>query len=260
MGAVLLYHYILNIIFSYFHEASPRSCGMINLNMARKFEFAVGEYYHVYNRGNDKRDIFLDSADKNRFVALLYLSNASNPFHFEDVKTAPLDFDRGERLVDLGAYCLMTNHFHLLLRERQEGGISRFMHSLGTGYTMYFNKRRQRRGSLFEGNFRATHAGEDQYLNYLFAYIHLNPVKMIQADWREVGLQDQLATKNFLDHYDYSSYKDYLGTVRVENKILTRETFPEYFSTAKDFDGFLSDWLTYADDDTHEASPRGRSR
>ncbi|MEA1929652.1 MAG: transposase [Patescibacteria group bacterium] len=222
--------------------------------MSRQIEFSVDEFYHLYNRGNDKRDIFLSSADRRRFTALLYLSNSCHSFHFEELKNAPFDFDRGAALVDIGAYCLMTNHYHLLVRERQENGISQFMHRLSTGYTMYFNKRWQRRGSLFEGRFRANHAGEDRYLHYLFAYIHLNPVKMIQADWRVIGLKDKASAKDFLGQYLYSSYQDCLGLKRESGKLLAREAFPDYFSESNEFDSFLSDWLNYHD---HEVEPRG---
>ena len=223
--------------------------------MSRKIEFSVDEYYHVYNRGTDKREIFMSSSDKDRFVALLYLANSNQPFHFSDIATAPFEFDRGERLVDIGAYCLMPNHFHLLLREFEEGGLSQFMHRLSTGYTMYFNKKNERSGSLFENRFRALHVGNDDYLRYLLAYIHLNPIKIFQPNWREIGLKNKSSAKKFLNNYQYSSYDDYVGRKRVEGIIINRDSFPEYFSEAKDFDGFLSDWM---DINSHEAEPRGK--
>ena len=89
-----------------------------------------------------------------------------------------LDLPRKETLVDIGAYCLMPNHFHLLIRETAEGNISRFMLKLQTGYPMYFNKKYQRTGALFEGKFKAKHITNDNHLKYLFAYLHLNPVKI----------------------------------------------------------------------------------
>lgn len=190
-------------------------------------------------------------------MVLLYLANATNPFHFSDIAKNPFDFNRGERLVDIGAYCFMPNHFHLLLKEFRENGLSQFMHRLSTGYTMYFNKRHERSGSLFENRFRARHVNDDDYLYYLFAYIHLNPVKTIQPNWRKIGLKNKWLVRDFLNNYPYSSYQDYIGLERRQQIILNRETFPEYFSKTKEFEDFLFYWLEYKDIyNAHEAEPR----
>lgn len=112
--------------------------------MNRKITFSVDEHYHIYNRGTDKRQIFLDHDDYDRFVKLLYLCNGTESIVFRDIPIGETyGFDRGETLVDIGAYCLMPNHFHLLLREKNEGGISLFMKKLSTGYSMYFNLKKQ---------------------------------------------------------------------------------------------------------------------
>jgi len=96
--------------------------------------------------------------------------------------------NRGEQLVNIVTYCLMSNHFHLLIYEKTEGGISKFMQKVTTAYTMYFNKSKQRTGALFQGKFKAKHASiNDNYLKYLVAYIHLNPIKLIDAQWKENG-------------------------------------------------------------------------
>src|SRR5674476_643636 len=153
--------------------------------MRRKFQFSIGEYYHIYNRGTDKRSIFLESNDYNRFVLILHLCNNKNPVDISNLIREGLSFTElmnievEERLVDIGTYCLMPNHFHLLLREQQENGISLFMKKLLTAYSMYFNKKHNRTGGLFEGPFLARHADTDEYLKYLFSYIHLNPIKII---------------------------------------------------------------------------------
>jgi len=214
--------------------------------------FAEGEYYHVYNRGNDKRTIFLDASDYSRFLALLYICNNTRIVHLSDYVGSSLhdilSLSRGEMIVDIGAYCLMPNHFHFLLREKKEGGISAFMQKLSTGYTMYFNKKHHRSGSLFEGVFKSKHVDIDEYLKYLFSYIHLNPVKIIDSEWKEKGLNDLQKTKEFLEKYEYSSYLDFIGKTRPENSILSRKEFPDYFETAKDFEDLLNDWLTYGED------------
>lgn len=214
--------------------------------MERKFKFSIDEFYHIYNRGNNKSVIFLNDSDRKRFLRLLYICNTSSPVVFKTIQGMPLDkIKREDTLVDIGAYCLMPNHFHLLLREKEEGGISRFLEKLLTGYSMYFNKRHGRTGKLFEGRSRAQHADTDEYLKYLFAYIHLNPLKIIDPEWKESGVTDHTKAKKYLAEYRFSSYPEYLGTDREEGKILAREAFPEYFSKPKDFDKFIGDWLSY---------------
>ncbi|MEK7538557.1 MAG: transposase [Patescibacteria group bacterium] len=214
--------------------------------MERKFKFAVEEFYHVYNRGNNKMPIFLSDKDHKRFQKLLYVCNGTKPVVFKTIQGLPLDkIDRGETLVDIGAYCLMPNHFHMLLREKNEGGISRFVEKLLTAYSMYFNKRNERTGRLFENSFRATHVDSDEYLKYLFAYIHLNPVKIIDPKWKENGIKNRSVAQEYLSAYSYSSYLDYLGQERSERHILNKQAFPEYFAQSQEFDSFISEWLNY---------------
>jgi len=217
--------------------------------MTRAFKFSPNEYYHLYNRGTEKREVFLDGADYRRFISLLYACNASKVIHLSDRQgstlTEILGVERGVPLVDIGVYCLMPNHFHLLVRERREGGISLFVQKLSTAYTMYFNKRYKRSGSLFQGRFKATHVNSDEYLKYLFAYIHLNPVKLIQKDWKERGVRNRAKVEVFLCGYRHSSYRDYVGETTQEGAILTRSAFPDYFSTKKVFKNFIDDWLNY---------------
>lgn len=190
--------------------------------------------------------IFLDVSDKKRFVKLIFACNSNKAVVLKTIQGRSLDeINRGETVVDIGAYCLMPNHFHLLLKEKTENGISDFMKKISTGYSMYFNKRYERTGGLFEGIFKATHVDNDEYLKYLFSYIHLNPVKIIEPSWKEFGIKDKNGTKAFLKEYAFSSYIDYLGTERIEKMILNKESFPEYFSTRKDFDNTINDWLSF---------------
>lgn len=216
--------------------------------MERKFVFSEGEYYHVYNRGVEKRNIFLDDKDHQRFMKLLYVANGEQPFVFRDIEDKAFgEIDRGKPIVAIGAYVLMPNHFHLLLKEIVEGGISMFMGKLLTGYSAYFNKRNKRTGSLFQGPYQAQHADQDEYLKYLFAYIHLNPVKLIEPKWKEEGIRNKVAAKKLLNRYEYSSYADYMRTTREENAILSMKEFPDYFLEHNEFVEFLEDWLSYKD-------------
>jgi len=148
-----------------------------------------------------------------------------------------LSLDRGESLVDIGAYCLMPNHFHLLLRQREEDGISRFMQKLVTGYTMYFNKKNERSGALFQGKFKSVHAHDDRYLKYVISYIHLNPARLL-------GEKSSLRAADFV-RYPYSSYLDHLGHERVQNKIIDKQCLPDYFSNTEALEQEMQEWLTY---------------
>ncbi|MDO8520863.1 MAG: transposase [bacterium] len=218
--------------------------------MFRKIIFSIGEYYHVYNRGVDKRNIFLTNNDRERFLRLLYLSNGKNPYVFRLVEGLPLhDIDVGEKIVAIGAYVLMPNHFHILVKEITEGGLSIFMEKFTTGYSMYFNKKNKRVGTLFQGRFKAEHVDRDEYLKYLFAYIHLNPVKLLEPKWKEEGIRESKKAQQYLRNFRYSSYQDYVGIDREEQLILSTKDFPEYFEKTADFKEYLMDWLEFSADE-----------
>ncbi|MDP3764232.1 MAG: transposase [bacterium] len=221
--------------------------------MQRKFTFSVGEYYHIYNRGVDKRTIFESTGEYRRFLMLLYLCNNNDRVDINELllegRSFPdiFDVNTGDDITALGAHVLMPNHFHLLARETVEGGLSKFMGKVSTGYSMYFNKRHDRSGSLFQGRFQAKHIERDEYLKYIFAYTHLNSIKLIEPNWKETGIKNKLAAQNFLNGYNYSSYLDYVGVQRLEQKIINKKAFPDYFDGVKDFDDFILDWLSYKD-------------
>jgi putative transposase len=216
----------------------------------RNVPFAEHEYYHIYNRGNSKQVIFREPDDYERFQALLYLSNSFERFVFREIDEDKRYFiDRGTVLVDIEAYCLMPNHFHILLTQKVDNGISLFMKKVSTGYSMYFNKKYERTGSLFEGAFKSQHADSDEYLKYLYSYIHLNPVKLIQPLWREEGVKNINHTFEYLRNYTYSSYPDIsIGETygnREEQKIIKSSLFTGYFSTPEEHQQELLSWLTY---------------
>ncbi|TSC61700.1 MAG: transposase [Parcubacteria group bacterium Athens0416_74] len=172
--------------------------------------FAEETWYHCYNRGIDKRIVFDSSCDYERFLSLLYLMNSVDSVEIRNLKMRSLDdafnVPRAQTLVEIGAYCLLPNHFHLLLYEQTPGGITRFMRKLGTAYTMYFNIKNERVGNLFYKPFRAKHVDTDQYLQYVVQYIHINPAELYEPGWK-LGVVDNLTTlhKAVLE-YPYSSY------------------------------------------------------
>lgn len=222
--------------------------------MERRFVFSVDEYYHLYSRGVAQQKVFLDEDDHLRFLALLYAGNARKTIHVSDFgkkKIAEIfACPRGNTLTDIGAYCLMPSHFHLLIREKADTGVTLFARKLLTGYSMYFNKKYQRTGSLFAHPFRAQHVTDDQHLQYLLAYIHLNPVKTIDPEsWSGKRITNPPAAKKFLDNYRFSSYHEYVHVkddpCRAESAIINRAVFPEYFSGPHDFSSFINEWINF---------------
>ena len=194
----------------------------------RKQSFAISEYYHLYNRGVEKRKIFLDKRDYLHFLYLMYVCNT-----IKNIKTRDLgnDFDREETIVSIGAYCLMPNHFHILVKEKTNNGISLFMRKLLTAYAMYFNVKYKRTGRLYENTFKSSHVGDDRYLKYLFAYIHLNPAKLIDKNWKEKQTKKVHQLLKFVSMYEFSSLQEYVKfPINIKRTILNKKAFPNYFS------------------------------
>ncbi|MDP3696982.1 MAG: hypothetical protein Q8R55_03010 [Candidatus Taylorbacteria bacterium] len=223
-----------------------------------------GEYYHFYNRGNSKQTIFIDDQDYDRFTKLLFLCNSKKPINFRsDIIEKRIDaweFDREELLTSICAWVLMPNHFHLYIRAenipdsmastkdgRMKNGAIVFMQKLGTAYSKYFNTKYNRTGSLFEGKFKSVHVTNDNQARYLFSYIHLNPVKLIQSDWKERGIKDKGKAFEYAKSYKHSSLSDWLGFNRRESLITNKDSLknilPENFSPSDD----LFQWLSYHD-------------
>ena len=213
----------------------------------RKVSFTKGEYYHIYNRGNSKQKIFHDEEDYLRFFSLLYISNTNENFNLYDLNRISnfnvYEFEIKNQIVGIGAYCLMPNHFHILITEIKEGGISKFMQKLSTAYVMYYNQKYVRTGGLFEGKFKSIHVEDDIQMKYLFSYIHLNPIKLIQKDWKKEGIKDNKKSLDYLRNYSYSSYQDFLKQKRIQGKILSINNFPKYFSNKSQFIKEILEWL-----------------
>lgn len=202
----------------------------------------IGEYYHLYNRGIEKRIIFLDRHDYRHFLLLMYLCNSSRSITLRDIGKT---FDRGETIVDIGAYCLMPNHFHILIKEKIKNGASLYMKKLLTGYSMYFNKKYKRTGHLFESTFKSSYVESDQYLKYLYAYIHLNPAKVIDKNWKTKLTKDIKDILKYVFNYPYSSLQEYTNSSKNSLVgIINSKVFPEYFLTPLDHTKEIYSWLT----------------
>ena len=204
----------------------------------RREPIVINEYYHVYNRGVEKRKIFLDREDYFHFLKLLYICNSKKSIILRNIGKY---FDRGEIIVNIGAYCLMPNHFHLLCKEKIENGTSTFMKKLLTAYVMYFNKKYKRTGVLFQGRFKSEYINTDNYLKYLYAYIHLNPVKIKEPRWKELKNYNPKRLLFYVKEYPYSSLYEYINN---KIKITNPKVFPNYFPKAKDHLDDLFEWLS----------------
>jgi putative transposase len=183
------------------------------------------EFYHVLNRGVDKRNIVEDDTDRARFIHDLYIFNDANPalnfLHYgrQHSDTTP----RRRLLVYIHAFCLMKNHYHLLLSEVVEGGISLFMKKLNMGYTKYFNERYERTGTLWQGKYKSVSIVRDAHFLYVPFYIHLNPLDYVMPEWRRGEVRTAREALKHLEQYRWSSHLDYLGKKNFPSLIDTNE-------------------------------------
>ncbi|MEK7541383.1 MAG: transposase [Patescibacteria group bacterium] len=166
----------------------------------------------------DKRRTFMQTRDYLRFVHDIFEFNDTHPasnvnYYFGAKPSAILLPHREPRelLVEVLCFCLMPNHYHFLLRQRQNHGISEFMRKIGTGYTNYFNEKYDRSGALFQGKFKAIRITAHAHLLYLPHYIHLNPLDLIMPEWREQNITNAKKALRFLASYRWSSYADFIG-------------------------------------------------
>lgn len=205
----------------------------------RKVIFANGEYYHIFNRGVDKRITFSNKREYVRAISVIrYYSFHKPPIRYSRLLTLPQDMRENVLLslknksVNIIAYCIMPNHFHLLLQQVQENGISRFVANMTNSYTKYFNTKHKRVGPLFGGIFKAVHIEDNEQLIHLSRYIHLNPATayIIEA-------------KN-LHEYPWSSYLEYINKALVP--LCNKEKILEFFKDDKDYEDFCKDQESYS--------------
>jgi putative transposase len=197
---------------------------------------AEGEYYHIYNRGAHKKNVFEEEFDYTRFLMLLFLANSDESF---EIRSLSRKFRGSQRqifekmkcsksLVDIFAYALMPNHFHLIVKQKAENGVEKFMQKIGTGYAMYFNEKYAHTGVVFEASYQSKHIDSEAYFRYIFAYVHLNPLNLIDKKWKK-KITDRERIRAFLTNYPYCSYRDLFVMKRPERSILTLdEEYPDF--------------------------------
>ena len=198
----------------------------------RNIKFATGEFYHVYNRGVDKRNIFMDAKDLYRFLKSMNNFNVPDPIGsiFENSfnqlgSRAP----KSSKLVNFITYCLNQNHYHFILEPLVDDGIQKFMHKLSTGYTNYFNEKYKRNGSLFQGKYKAVHINSDEYLLHLSVYVNLN-YKVHRS-----------LNKKWMENLPISSFDEYIG--KTEKIFCVKDIVLEQFSNSKEYRNFCESVL-----------------
>jgi putative transposase len=214
----------------------------------RKHHLIPGNIYHVYNRGVEKRQIFLSRQDYLRFVKGLVVFNDSQPMsNFEErFQSVFKGQHKRKPLVDVLAFCLMQNHYHLLLKQKTENGITEFMHKLGDGYAKYFNLKAKRVGALFQGKFQSVWIGRNRHFLYIPHYIHLNPLDLEFTHWRERPVKNRKEVLDFLKNYEWSSYNDYVGGNNNFDLVLNKNLIKEYFNAKEyqeDLEAYLRDFM-----------------
>lgn len=208
----------------------------------RKTILATGQTYHIYNRGIERREVFTNKREYQRAVDVIsYYRNAAVPIRFSRLMELPDDerlkvFDSLKRKSDyevkIIAFCLMPNHFHLLIRQEKDGGTSRFISNYCNSYNKYFNKKYNRVGPLFQGAFKAVRIETDEQFIHLSRYIHLNPVSSF------------IIEEDGLDTYPWSSLPEYLG--KVEQGISDSQIVLSHFKSRQDYRRFVHDQVSYA--------------
>ncbi len=212
----------------------------------KKPKFANEEIYHIYNRGVEKRVIFLDDEDRLRFIYGLFQFNDQYPvintLHRLNNHHIEVEPRYDDQLVEILVFCLMPNHYHLMVRQKSDGGIVQFMKKLGTGYTMYFNQKYQRVGHLFQGRFKAIHVNRDSHLLHLPYYIHLNPLDLIAPEWRKREIKDPKKSLEFLKQYRWSSYLDYIGKENFP-AVIRKDFLTELYNGPEGFSADITKWI-----------------
>lgn len=198
----------------------------------RSVPFVNGEYYHIYNRGVAKMQIFNNFYDYGRFMktVLYYVIEGPKP-KFSIFAPTITVLDTTKKIVDIACYCFMPNHFHFLLRQKREGAITEFASKMSNSYTKYFNVKNKRVGPLLQGDFKAVHVATNEQFIHLSRYIHLNPL---------VGY----VTRN-LETYRWSSYPEYIGA--VNNEVCSKSIILDQFPSLSVYKQFVADQQDYGE-------------
>lgn len=204
------------------------------------------EYYHVLNRGVDKRQIVINDRDRLRFVTDLYVMNDRRQvfnldYHTSNSIDVRRQYEDRKRLVTVHAWCLMGNHYHALISEHSKNGVAEFLKKLNMGYAKYFNLKHKRLGALFQGKTKRILIENDRQYLYILPYIHLNPLdfKKGAQEWRQQCLSNPKAALEWITNYRWSSYRNYIGEAEFSEILEGSELFADRKSHAREVEQFL---------------------
>ena len=220
----------------------------------RKEKFIPNEYYHIYNRTIMNVPVFKDGQNAKRIKQSMLFANStisSKIFQFlrDNEKQSEIKFieamnmlTKGEKLVDILCYAIMPDHYHMLIKERVDGGIINFVRKCDISITKYINTRNKRRGPIFESLFRSKHIDSNKYLTHLSTYIHLNPLDIISGkEWRNHKLENWSKIRKKIIDYPWSSLKFFLEE-KFDPIVSGEKVILEQFKNKKDYESFLCEW------------------
>lgn len=205
----------------------------------RKIVLTTNEHYHLFNRGVERRLVFTNRREFLRAIDLADFYSFDKP-SLKYSKYLALNSEqktiflaaRNEKVVDIIAFCFMGNHFHFLVKQTKDDGISKFMSNFMNSYTKYFNTRYDRVGPLFQGAFKAVHVETDEQLLHLSRYIHLNPVTSF------------MVKPNDLKNYQWSSYPSYVEVSPLS--FVKKYIVMDFFKKPIQYEQFVMDQAGYA--------------
>ena len=233
---------------------------------ANNFEITIRSmqenFFHILNRGVEKRKIFLNQEDYLRFIYNLDDFNDKNnvnlaysyrrenhkaTFGSRTSENSENSARQEDRLVDILCCCLMPNHFHVFAQEKTDGGAGLFAKKITGGYTLFFNPKNDRQGVLFQGRSKIILIEENAHFLYLPYYVFSNPIKLIEPDWKENGIKDFNKVIRFLENYENSSFPDIIGHKGNFSDVINKDLFYKLFDTnpqrfRKEFIEWLKDY------------------
>jgi len=225
----------------------------------RKDQFANSEIYHIISRSVNGMTLFNDEDDYYRMIFSIYELNNSLPTtirerreernRFKKQNRSPSSesfwVDKRDNFLEILSFCFMPNHFHLLVRQLKDSGITKFMSKIGTGYAGYFNRKYNRKGYVFQNRFKSIHVASNDYLKTLFAYIHTNPISLLESNWKELGVKEPQKAINFLENkYKWSSYQDFIGKSNFPS-VTERKFLHQVIGSEIGCKSVVQDWIFF---------------
>jgi len=210
------------------------------------------DLYHSFNRGVEKRKIFLENADFARGVHDLYEFNDVNIIlnlnrRFDGSPTPIMCSSPKVKLVNMISWCLMPNHYHLFSYPIVDNGLSKFHQKFGGGFTNFFNVKYKRNGVLFQGKYKKVQVVDDAQVIQLICYIHSNPLNLWKSNWKEDGLTDmeiQNALEFLEKEYRWSSHLDYWG-IKNFPSLIDNDFSSRFFKDPEEYREVFTNWLKY---------------